>query len=52
MSPCDPETTLWLLRCAVDRPAEDVDLDLVIELVAQLATDLRGWNWDRFDTGR
>lgn len=47
MYPCDPDTTMWLLRRALDRQQEDVDHDLVIDLVAQLVTDLRGWGWER-----
>ncbi len=41
--PCDPDTTIWLLRHALEGPAEEVDLDLVFELVAQLVTDLQAW---------
>jgi hypothetical protein len=47
LRPCDPDATLWLLRYALDRSPEDVDLSLVFELVAQLVTDLRGWGWEQ-----
>jgi hypothetical protein len=33
---------MWLLRLALTEKPEDVDLELVFELVAQLVTDLRG----------
>jgi hypothetical protein len=39
----DPDATIWLLRLAVAEKPEDVDLELVFALVAQLVTDLRGW---------
>jgi hypothetical protein len=42
-STCDPEVTIGLLRMALTPKPEDVDLELVFELVAQLVTDLRGW---------
>jgi hypothetical protein len=43
LRPCDPDVTIWLLRPALTPKPEDVDLELVFELVAQLVTDLRGW---------
>jgi hypothetical protein len=39
---CSPETTIAFLRLALEQKAEDVDLDFVIELVADLVTDVRG----------
>ena len=44
LQPCDPDTTIWLLRLALHEKPEDVDLEVVFELVAQLVTDLRGWS--------
>jgi hypothetical protein len=43
LQPCDPDATIWLLRQALLEKPEDVDLEVVFELVAQLVTDLRGW---------
>ena len=43
LQPCDPDATMWLLRHALAANPEEVDLELVIELVAQLVTDLRAW---------
>ena len=43
LRPCDPDATIWLLRLALTEKPEDVDLELVFKLVAQLVTDLRGW---------
>jgi hypothetical protein len=43
LRPCDPDATISLLRLALTEKPEDVDLELVFELVAQLVTDLRGW---------
>jgi hypothetical protein len=40
---CSPETTIAFLRLALEKKPEDVDLDFVIELVADLVTDVRGW---------
>ena len=45
--PCDPDATSWLLRHALNCHPEDVDLDVVFELVAQLVTDLRAWPYER-----
>ena len=42
LQPCNPEVTINLLRHALNRNASDVDLELVIDLVAQLVTDLKG----------
>ena len=44
LQPCDPDVTIWLLRHALHGKPEDVDLEVVFELVAQLVTDLRGWS--------
>ena len=44
LEPCDPDTTIWLLRHALEKRPEDVNLELVFELVVQLVTDLRGWS--------
>ena len=46
LQPCDPDATMWLLRHALDANPEDVDLELVFELVAQLVTDLRAWPFE------
>ena len=43
LQPCDPDATIGLLRHALHEKPEDVDLEVVFELVAQLVTDLRGW---------
>lgn len=43
LRPCDPDATISLLRLVLAEKPEDVDLELVFELVAQLVTDLRGW---------
>jgi hypothetical protein len=43
LRPCDPDSTLWLLRHALDHEdVRDLDLGLVFELVAQLVVDLGG----------
>ena len=39
--PCDLDATKKLLRHALDITLEDVDLELVLELVARLNTDQR-----------
>lgn len=39
---CHPKTTLAFLRLALEREPEDVDLDMVIELVAELVIGVRG----------
>lgn len=44
LQPCDPDATICLLRHALHEKPEDVDLEAVFELVAQLVTDLRGWS--------
>jgi hypothetical protein len=41
---CDLGSTIWLLRLALDSKPEGVDLEVVFELVAQLVTDVRGWD--------
>ena len=43
LQPCDPDTTILLLRQALTRRPEDVNLDAVFDLVAQLVTDLQAW---------
>ncbi|MEX2550781.1 MAG: hypothetical protein WD638_11170, partial [Nitriliruptoraceae bacterium] len=43
LQPCDPDITILLLRHALNRRPEEVDLELFFELVAQLVTDLQGW---------
>ncbi len=43
LQPCDPEITIQLLRHALNGRPEEVSLELVFELVAQLVTDLKGW---------
>lgn len=43
LQPCDPDTTISLLRHALSRQPEEVDLDAVFDLAAQLATDLQAW---------
>jgi hypothetical protein len=48
LRPCDPDVTIELLRFALSRKPEDVELGLVFDLVAQLVTDLRGWMPDDF----
>jgi hypothetical protein len=40
--------TIELLRPALARKPEDVKLELVFDLVAQLVTRLRGWMPDDF----
>ena len=42
LQPCNPDVTIHLLRHALDHKPSDVDLDLIIDLVAQLVTDVRG----------
>jgi hypothetical protein len=42
LRPCDPDAAIELLRLALAERPEDVDLELVFELAAQLVTDLRG----------
>ena len=42
LEPCDPNATIWLLRRALDESPEDVNLDHVFDLVAQLVTDFQG----------
>jgi hypothetical protein len=48
LRPCDPDATIELLRLALARKPEDVKLELVFDLVAQLVTDVRGWMPDDF----
>ena len=43
LRPCDPDTTILLLRHALSFRPEDVHLEAVFDLVAQLATDLQAW---------
>lgn len=43
LQPCDPDVTVQLVRRALNGEPDDVDLELVFELVAQLVADLRGW---------
>ena len=43
LQPCDPDTTILLLRHALSRRPEDVNLDAVFDLVAQLVIDLQAW---------
>ena len=43
LQPCDPDTTIALLRHALSSRPDDVDLQLVIDLVAQLVTDPMAW---------
>jgi hypothetical protein len=43
LQPCDPDTTILLLRHALSRQPEDVNLHAVFDLVAQLVTDLQAW---------
>ena len=43
LQPCNPDSTMFLLRHVLAANPEDVDLGLIIELVAQLVTDLRAW---------
>jgi hypothetical protein len=46
LRPCDPDATIQLLRLALSPKPEDVKLELVFDLLAQLVTDLRGWDPD------
>ena len=39
---CHPDTTIAFLRLALEQEPEDVDLDMVIELVAELVISVRG----------
>ena len=41
LQPCDPDATILPLRHALSRRPEDVELDAVFDLVAQLVTDLQ-----------
>lgn len=41
LQPCDPDTTILLLRHALSSRPEDVSLEAIIDVVAQLATDLQ-----------
>ena len=41
--PCNPDTTILLLRHALRFRPEDVNLEAVFDLVAQLVTDLHAW---------
>jgi hypothetical protein len=43
LRPCNPDATIQLLRLVLTSKPEDVELELVFDLVAQLVTDLRGW---------
>ena len=43
LQPCDPDITIQLMRHALNGRPEEVDLDIVCELVAQLVADLQGW---------
>jgi hypothetical protein len=40
LQPCDPDLTISLLRYALDCQPQEVDLECVFELVAQLVTEL------------
>ena len=46
LQPCDPDTTISLLRHVLSSRPEDVNLELVFDLVAQLVTDLHAWPYD------
>jgi hypothetical protein len=46
LQPCDPDTTISLLRYALNCRPKEVDLELVFELVAQLVTDLQAWPFE------
>ena len=46
LQPCDPDTTISLLRFILRRRPEDVDLEVLFDLVAQLVTDLQAWPHD------
>ena len=46
LRPCDPDAAMWLLRHAHAANPEDVSLELVFELAAQLVTDLRAWPYE------
>jgi hypothetical protein len=39
---CHPKTTIAFLRLALEQEPEDVNLDTVIELVAELVISVRG----------
>ncbi len=43
LQPCGPDTTILPLRHALSCRPEDVDLEGLFDLVAQLVTDLQTW---------
>lgn len=43
LQPCGPDTTISLLRHILSCRPEDVDLELLFDLVAQLVADLQAW---------
>ena len=43
LQPCDPDATISLLRHVLSSRPEDVNLEAVFDLVAQLVTDLQAW---------
>jgi len=43
LQPCDPDTTILLPRYALSRRPEEVNLEAVFDLVAQLVTNLQAW---------
>lgn len=43
LQPSDPERTILLLRHVLSSGREDVNLEVVFDLVAQLVTDLQAW---------
>lgn len=46
LQPCDPDTTVSLLRLVLGCKPEDVDLEILFDLVADLVTDLQAWPYD------
>jgi hypothetical protein len=44
---CDRDSTIWLLRLALESKPDDMDLEVVFELAARLLIDVRGGDpWD------
>ena len=43
LQPCDPDTKISLLCLALSSQPEDVELEDIVDLVAQLVSDLWAW---------
>ena len=43
LQPCDADTTILLRHALPGCRPEDVDLEILFDLVAQLVTDVRAW---------